>query len=460
MGYSESEIKAVQLACYISAFITPLLSTMMNLSLVNIGEEFGTGSHDLAYINTSFLLSSVIFMVPSAKLADIIGKKRLFIIDLLIIIIGCAIACLAPNFWVVIIGRAIIGMGAAGLATVSISMLTDIVPKGHRGSVIGYQTMFVYMGLALGPAIGGVVNDLIGWRLLFLLVVPLAVASLIVINAGFRSDIRNDSGGVFDTRSAVLYGFAILLTMGGVINLPQTWSYIAILIGVVVMILFIRSQIGNSHCLLDMSLFKIWTFSGSCIATFMSYAASYSISFFLALYLQSIGQLTSSEAGLLMIIQPAIQCICTPFFGKMTDKVSNKVILPTMGMVVTAIGVLSFAMYSVDTPTYVVVISMLTTGFGFAMFSAPNTTLIMSSVPKTHTSEASGMIAVMRQTGMMVSMGIAMLFITVIMGSTDNLGPDTYDTFLEVMKYSMVTSFIMCVIGTITSAVRGSPKKI
>jgi uncharacterized membrane protein YhaH (DUF805 family) len=84
----------------------------------------------------------------------------------------------------------------------------------------------------------------------------------------------------------------------------------------------------------------------------------------------------------------------------------------------------------------------------------------MSSVPKTHTSEASAMVSVMRQTGMMVSMGIAMLFITAIMGSTDNLSPETYGLFLEVMKYSMMVCFCMCIVGTITSALRGKPKKI
>ncbi|MBQ7621421.1 MAG: MFS transporter, partial [Candidatus Methanomethylophilaceae archaeon] len=135
MGYSEKEAKAVVLACYISGFIAPLLSTMMNLSLVNIGEEFDVGSHDLAYVNSAFLLTSVIFMVPFARLADIIGKKRMFIIGLTIVVIGCFVACLAPDFWFVVIGRGIIGCGAASLATVSISMLTDVTPKNRRGTV-------------------------------------------------------------------------------------------------------------------------------------------------------------------------------------------------------------------------------------------------------------------------------------------------------------------------------------
>ena len=91
MAYTDRERHIVLLACSISAFITPLLSTMMNLSLVSIGEEFSVGSHDLAYVNTAFLLSSVIFMVPLAKVGDIFGKRRTYIAGLMVILIACAL---------------------------------------------------------------------------------------------------------------------------------------------------------------------------------------------------------------------------------------------------------------------------------------------------------------------------------------------------------------------------------
>ena len=458
MGYSERETKAVVLACCISGFMTPLLSTMMNLSLVNIGIDFNVGSHSLAYVNSSFLLASVIFMVPFAKLGDIMGKKKQFVLGLLIMIVGCFVACLAVDFWMVILGRAIIGVGASALVTVSISMLTDVVPPEKRGTSIGFQTMFVYMGLSVGPALGGALNDIIGWRLLFLIVVPMALVSILVLLHGFKGDIKADPDGKLDMKGAFLYGIAVMLSMAGVMNLPQLWAIVSLVVGLMFLVLFIKSQIGNPNCLLEMRLFKNWMFSGSCLATFMSYGASFSMSFFLALYLQSIGQLTATEAGLVMITQPVVQCILTPVFGRLTDKIENKIILPTLGMAVTAIGLSTFLWYDLNTTITTVIITMLITGFGFSMFSAPNTTLIMSSVPREHTGAASGMVSVMRQTGMMVSMGIAMLFISVIMGSTDNLGPETYGLFLEVMKISFIVCIIMCAIGTVTSAFRGKPK--
>ena len=460
MEYSASEMRAVLLSCCISGFIAPLLSTMMNLSLVNIGEEFDVGSHDLAYINSAFLLASVIFMVPLAKLADIIGKKKMFVMGLVVIVGGCIIACIAPNFWFVVIGRGVIGAGAASLATMSVSMIADVIPVARRGTAMGYQTMCIYLGLSMGPAIGGALNDLIGWRLLFLLSVPFAVASIYLMVVGFKGEIVTDPEGVLDNKASVLYGIAILLSMAGIMNLPQMWAIICTLVGIVLLMFFVRNQIGNPHCLLDMSLFKNWTFSGSCVATFMSYAANYSISFFLALYLQSIGQLSATESGFIMMFQPVVQCVLTPFSGKLTDRISNKTILPTIGMAITSISIFSYTLYGMDTPIWMVLMSMGIGGFGFALFSAPNTTVIMSSVPRSHSSEASGMMAVMRQTGMMVSMGVAMLFISAIMGSMDNLSPETYGSFLEVMHMSMMTCLIMCLIGMVTSGIRGMPKKV
>lgn len=459
MEYSENEARAVILACYISGFIAPLLSTMMNLSLVNIGEEFDTGPHDLAYINSAFLLASVIFMVPFARLANIFGKKKMFVIGLLIIVVGCFIACLAPNFWIVVLGRGIIGIGAASLATMSVALITDVTPKESRGTVMGYNTMFIYMGLSLGPAIGGTLNDLIGWRLLFLLTVPLAAISIFLMVTGFRREIYTDPDGLFDTKSSIIYGIAILLSMAGIMNLPQTWAIVCTVVGLLFLVLFVKTQIGNKQCLLNMSLFKNWQFSGSNLAAFMSYGSSYCISFFLALYLQSIGQLSATEAGLVMITQPVVQCMFSPLWGRLTDRMSNKIVLPTVGMGITALSIATYIFYDLNTPVIVPIISMIIGGIGFSMFSAPNTTLIMSSVPREHSSEASAVLAVMRQTGMMLSMGIAMLFITTTMGSTDNLGPETYGLFLEAMTLSMTVCLIMCIVGSITSAFRGTPKK-
>ena len=268
--------KLVLLACCLAGFITPLLSTMMNLSLVNIGEEFGAGSHMLAYVNTAFLLSSVVFMVPMAKFGDIHGKKRTFILGVAIIAVACLMAPFSPSFWFLIGCRVIMGLGSACIVTTSISMITDVYPHEHRGGAIGLQTMCVYIGLAAGPALGGVLNDLLGWHSLFLLIVPIAVASIVCMTR-FKAEISPNRGGRFDGKGAVVYGIAIVLSMGGMINLPETWAYVMLVVGVVFLAVFVAVELRAPYHLLNVRLFKGRVFTGSCLATFMNYAASYSI---------------------------------------------------------------------------------------------------------------------------------------------------------------------------------------
>ena len=454
MAYDERERRMVLLACCFAGFITPLLSTMMNLSLVNIGQEFGAGSHQLAYVNTAFLLSSVVFMVPMAKVGDIVGKKRIFMTGVAVIAVTCLVAPFSPDFWFLIACRAVMGLGSACIVTTSVSMITDVFPHENRGGAIGLQTMCVYIGLAAGPVVGGLLNDAFGWHSLFYIIVPIAVVAVVCMMA-FRSEIRPDEGGRFDSKGSVLYGIAIVLSMGGMINLPETWAYAMLVVGVLFLAVFVWSQLRTPHHLLNVRLFKGRVFSGSCLATFMNYASSYSISYFLALYLQSIGNLTATEAGMLMLVQPAIQAVLTPYFGRLSDRLADKRVLPTVGLVISAFGIATILTYGVGTPLSTVVVTQIIIVIGFSMFSAPNTSIIMGSVDPREPGEASAMVAVMRQTGMMVSMGIAMLFISVIMGSADNLSPETYDSFITVMRCSFGVCVAMCIVGAVVSLFRG-----
>ncbi len=437
--YSTKEMRTVLLACCTSCFVAPLLSTMMNLSLVNIGEEFDVGSHDLAYVNTAFLLSSVIFMVPMSKLGDIVGKKRLFIASLVGMIATCILASLSPTFWFLIACRAAMAVCSAAVMSLGVSMIADVYPPQMRGGAIGIQTMCVYIGLSLGPTLGGILNDAIGWHHVFLVIVPIAALAALAMLM-FPGEIRPAEGRRLDTVGSLYYGLAMLLIMGGVINLPALWAWPSMAVGAVMLYLFVRRQLTVEDKLLDVTLFKNRVFSGSCLAAFLVYASSYSISFFLALYLQSIGELSASAAGSLMLIQPAVQAVFTPLFGKLSDRMEDKRILPTAGVLLVTVGLVSMSTYGLEMNLTQIVATMLVGGFGFAMFSAPNVSIVMGSVPKESTGEASAVLGVTRQGGMMVSMGLAMMVIALTMGSADHLVPERYPEFIEVIRIT----FIMC----------------
>ncbi len=455
---SKSQKRTLLLASCTASAITPLTGTMMNLSLVSIGAEFGLGSHALAYVNTIFLLSSVVFMVPIAKMADIYGRKVFFIFGLALYTVASLVSYFSVSFEMLLALRAVMGMAAAAMAGTAISMLTDAFGPSERGAAIGLNTASVYLGAAMGPVVGGLINDIMGWRAVFLVTIPLAAVALLAIWA-VRPNNNVRYGKTFDLRGTLLYAAAVTLTMAGLINMPKTMAVCSMATGLLVLWIFVRYERRAEEPVLDIRIFSNRLFSRSCLASFMVNSANYAVAFFVAIYLQTIGALTSAEAGLVMFSQPLVQTSLTAYFGKLYDRVGDKRLLPTLGVAISGAGILLMMALPMELNLALVIVALLFFGLGNAVFNAPNTTAIMSSVSPVDRGAASAMVAVVRQTGMMASMGIAMLVISVIMGSLDTLNPSTYGNFITVIRVSFAVSAVMCLLAMLVSWFRGAPAK-
>lgn len=451
---SKSQRKILLIASCVASAITPMTGSMMNLSLVGIGGEFVVGAHSLAYVNTIFLLSSVIFMVPISKVADIYGRKQLFIIGLIIHIISSFGGYFSTSYEMLLFFRFMMGTGTAAIATTAITMLTDAFPVHERGAAIGYNTASVYLGLAMGPVLGGVVNDVFSWREVFLLTVPLVLIALFAIS---RVDmVPRLERKKFDVSGALLYTIAVTLSVLGMINIPRPEALVSLVIGVGIFIAFFRYQQGIDNPVLSVGIFSNKLFARSSLASFLMNSANFSVLFFISLYLQTIGALTSAQAGLILVSQPIVQTLFTPYFGKLHDRMEDKRILPTIGVAATTLGVLVMITLSLDVNLPTVVIALILFGIGNAIFNPPNTTTMMSSVEAKDRSSASATVAVVRQMGMVVSMGIAMAVISVIMGSLDMLEPSTYSSFVDVIRISFIVSAVMCILALLASWFRGN----
>lgn len=456
---SDTESKALLAATMAGALVTPIMSTMMNLALVHIGSDFGVGSHDLGYVNTAFLLGSVIGMVPFGRLSAIAGMRRTFIGGVVVLLAAVTFAMLSPNFWCLVAARAITGVGASAMTVTAMAMLTLAFPPGRRGWAIGMQTTAVYLGLSLGPTLGGVVSDALGWRALFAIPMALAAASLLMMRH-LSVEFRPSEGQPMDWKGSAMWALAIVPMALGAMNADEPWGVPLLVVGTAILAATAVCLSRTEYPVLQTRLFRDRTFSLSSATAFMNYAASYSVAFFLALYLQSIGGMTASEAGLLMLIQPAVQVLLTARFGAMSDRMADKRVLPTAGMAVTAAGVGLFLIVGEACSLPLIVAIMLLIGLGIAMFSSPNTSVIMSRAAPEHRGEASAVIAVVRQTGMIASMSVAMAVIAAVMGSADNLAPETYGEFVDALHISFGICLAMCAAGAVASWCRGRPEKV
>ena len=177
-GYTEKQQSILLAATCTGSIINPLLSTMMNLSLVSIGDEFGVGSRFLALVNTVFFLASVVCMVPLARWASISGLKKVFRLGTALIAVAALAAAFSPSFWFLLAMRFVMGAASAAVVSTAVTMIIEVFPIHRRGWAVGMNTMVAYLGLALGPVIGGTLSDLIGWRAMLGVIAPFALFSL------------------------------------------------------------------------------------------------------------------------------------------------------------------------------------------------------------------------------------------------------------------------------------------
>lgn len=435
---------------------TPLLSSLFNIAQDAIVSDFGIQYANVPWFYNFYLLSVVVFLVPAGRLSQIFGKKKIFEAGTIITLAALVAGYFAPTFPIVCTLRAVMGLGIAFISCTSVSMVTESFPIEKRGWALGINTACVYIGLSVGPAIGGFLIDQFDWRFNFLAIIPFPVLALIMMR--FVKLEWASEKTKFDYLGTAIYAGAMILTLYGLMSLPNYWAILLIVTGVVMIYVFIKMQLASELPLLDVKIFSNSVFSRSLIALVLNYAASYAVSFFMSHYLVDVGKLTESDAGLIIMIQPAVQVVITLFAGKLSDKMSDKRVLPTLGMltIVVGLGILVFLEKELNYPMIITALAIL--GFGFGLFSAPNSSAIMSSVKHDQISEASAIMNTSRQVGMVLSMGIATVIINIVIGGALT-ETSSIDGFMDAMRYSWELYVVLGLIGAFFSWFRGSVEK-
>jgi len=450
MEYQEHSVgtrRRVLSAACIMAFISPAMGMMISLALVSMGRDLNVGAHSMSLIVTAFFVTSVIFLVPAARLSEIYGKKKVVYAGLIMITLFSLLASVSWDFPSLLVFRSAMGIGTSFILTASVSLLTDVYPPGGRGTAFGISTMFVYLGALTGPMLGGILTDALGWRSTFYIITPLAVAAMIML-ACYKEGRPESAGEPFDYKGSVVFGVSIGLIMFGVFTLPSLYSIVLIAIGLMLLPYFVRIEKTVKYPALRLSMFSDKGYKSASVSLFLNYAAANAVVMMVSLYLQSVGELTASEAGTIMLVQPLFQVLLSPFSGKYSDKLDRR-ILPTVGMLSAFVGLLILSSLEIGTSLLVVVTALMFTGICHGLFGAPNTNVMMGLCSRSENSASASVIAIMRQSGMMVALGIAMFMISIFMGSTDNLMPSTYPDFINANRATFLVTAALALIGAI-----------
>ena len=434
----------------VASFLTPFMGSATNIALPPIGKEFRADAIVLGWIATSYLLAAGIFSVPFGRIADIRGRKKVFIVGLFIYSLGSLLSAIAPSAEFLIAFRVVQGIGGAMIFATAIAIITSVFPPAERGKAIGINVGAVYVGLSLGPFIGGYLTQNFGWRSVFFINVPIGILALIIALWKLKSEWAEARGEKFDFTGSIIYSLMLLTIIYGL-----TESAIHFLIvGLILFLAFVLYESKIEHPVLEMRLFKDnLTFSLSSLAALLNYAATFAVGFLLSLYLQYIKNLNPQQAGMILIAQPVLMAIFAPFAGWLSDRIEPRIVA-SAGMAVTALSLFVFAGIDSTTTINLIVANLMFLGFGLGLFSSPNTNAIMSSVERKFFGIASATVATMRLIGQILSMALVMLVFSIIMGRVE-ITPEYYPLFIKSAKLAFTIFSLLCFVGIFASLGRG-----
>ena len=434
--------------------MTPFMSSSINLALPSIGKEFSLNAVVLGWIATSFLLATAALLLPAGRLADIYGRTKVFKGGIAIYTAASLFCGLSFSGEVLIISRVLQGIGGAMLFSTSTAILVSFFPFEERGKVLGINTAAVYTGLSSGPFIGGLITQHFGWRYIFFINVLFGLLSLIIAYRKLKFEWAEAKGEKFDFIGSIAYGVTLIIIMYGFSILPNKYGFYLIILGVLGFYIFSRFELKVSSPVFNTSLFttnKAFAFSN--LAALINYSATFAVGFLLSFYLQYIKGFNPQTAGIILVSQPVIMAVFSPISGRISDKTEPRIVAST-GMIITTIGLFLLIFLKADTSVVFIITSLIFLGFGFALFSSPNTNAVLSSVDKKFLGVAASTLSTMRITGQMFSMGLALLIISIFIGKSKII-PENHFALLNGIEIAFIIFTILCFAGIFASLARG-----
>ncbi len=440
--------KVILIIATITAFILPFLVASVNVALPVMGRQFSMEAVVMSWVSTSYFLAIAMVQVPFGRLSDIFGRKRLFIIGLVIVTLASFLGGFANSVPMLIISRVLQGFGSGMTFNNSIAILSSVFPREERGKALGISQSGTYLGLSLGPFIGGIMTEHLGWQSIFFLSGILGIFLIILVFQGLRAEWREAEGEKFDITGSIAYFIAIALFMYGFSSLPSINGIILFVVGVLGMVFFVWWEVRTPSPVFDLTLFRrnrIFLLSN--IAALITYISTFAVNFLLNLYLQYINGLTPGEAGRELIISSVLMTVFTLLSGYISQKYKPRLVA-TAGMALNCVGLIMLIFLTDATSIWYIRLTLAIYGTAIGLFVSPNTNIIMGSVETKVLGVASGTLGTMRTAGMMLSMGITMILFSLYIGG-EEITPLYYPQFLSSVKTGFIIFAALCFGGVV-----------
>ncbi|HSS74839.1 MAG TPA: MFS transporter [Gaiellaceae bacterium] len=434
-------------------FMIMLDNTVVNVALPSIQADLHLQISELEWVLTGYALTFGAFMLTGGKLADLLGRRRIFVIGLVIFTassLGCG---LAGSATVLIGARVVQGLGAAMMNPATLSIITVSFPPKQRGTAIGIWAGVSALALAIGPLVGGIITERINWSWVFFINVPVGV---IAIAAAFvfidesrdtSSEQRPDIPGLV---TSALGLFA--LTYGLIEANEYGWTSARILgsfaVAAVSLVGFVLLERNQRLPMLELALFRNKAFSGANAVMLLVGLAMFGIFFYVSLYVQQILGFSAIQAGASFLPWTLLIILLAPQAGRLSDRIGPRPFV-TAGMVILSGAMIVFSRMGLHESFWGLLPGMLLGGVGMSAAMAPVTAAAMQSVRPDKAGVGSAVLNSMRQVG--GSMGIAIMGAIVAASTTAGRRPDPTG-FLNGFHHALETAAVLTLLGAVIAA--------
>lgn len=407
-GKGELHPYPVMVVVGVGTLLAAMAGSTVNLALPDLGRDLGLSIEDSRWVVLAFLLATGVMMIPIGRLSDLLGHRRLYLGGFVLFgaaSVGCG---LVDDFGWLIGLRALQGVGGAMAMATGPALLTTSFPARMRGRALGMVATATYVGLTIGPSLGGGIVAWLDWRWTFFINGPVA---LIVLVLGWAYLPKVPArGGRFDWPGAValVAGLSlVLLTAGraGQWGLAawQTWA--AGLGGAVLLVGFVVWQRRTSAPLLDLGLFRSRIFTGAVLSAVANYVALFGVMIMVPFFLEEGLGLMPDRSGMLMMATPAVMALVASPSGWLSDRVGTRG-LSFVGLLVMGAGVFGLSRLDGSSGQAAVVAWLAVTGLGTGIFISPNSSALMGAAPRAQQGVAGSLLAEARVVGMLLGVAL------------------------------------------------------
>lgn len=439
--------KYVLFTSFITTFSAIFVLRTIALGAPSIGQAFLMNNVTQNWILTIGSIFISAFSIPAGQICSKFGCKKMFITGCLIFLIGLILSVTSISAEMFLFSRAVTSIGYAIFFVSEIAIVVLAIDKKSQGNAFGIVYVAPYIACILAPSLGGYLINSFGWQSVFYLAIPFMVICVVVMSLKVDKEWISDENSKLDLIGCSLYVLGIMLFVYGFSDLHSLIGQISAVIGIVILILFGVYESRIELPVFKIKLFKNKLFAAYNIVGFLEFFAIAVFDVLFSYYFQYAKGWDPQLTGLILIIPPILLTILTPLSGKLSDKF-NPQKLSTVGLVIFLIPLIGLLFLDVETPVYLIVITLILIAVGTGIFSVPNTNAVMSSVGKEEASYASATQITLRSCGQTMSYGLLTMVCSFVMGNLP-LSIENAGLFVSSVRIIVFICLIICIIAII-----------